>query len=172
MDREATGSTLAGMADQHRPDLPRRSTIELIRWGLGAVLTIGLVGTQVELLLLKHTDGFWQLVPVVLVGCGVLVIAWFGLSRSHTSLRALQGLMVSFLASGAIGTLQHFRGNVAYERDSNPSLSGIALYRSALMGSTPALAPGTMIQLGLIGLMFAFRHPVLASRNRREDLPS
>ena len=30
-----------------------------------------------------------------------------------------------------------------------------------LRGATPALAPGAMVQLGLLGLAFTFRHPVL-----------
>jgi len=43
-----------------------------------------------------------------------------------------------------------------------PSLGGSELYMKALMGATPLLAPGTMIQLGLVGLAFAFRHPAFA----------
>ncbi len=31
------------------------------------------------------------------------------------------------------------------------------------MGSTPTLAPGTMVQFALIGLLFAFRHPRLSA---------
>jgi hypothetical protein len=30
------------------------------------------------------------------------------------------------------------------------------------MGATPLLAPGIMLQLGLVGLLFTFRHPALA----------
>jgi hypothetical protein len=156
------------MLSASRPAGSNPGTIELLRTGLAVVLAIGLGGTEIELLLLKHTDGFWQLVPVALVGAGLVALAWYGVARNAVSLRLLQGLMAVFLISGAVGTIQHFRGNVAYERDSNPSLSGMALYRSALMGSTPSLAPGTMIQLGLIGLLFAFRHPLLADRKRRE----
>ena len=32
-----------------------------------------------------------------------------------------------------------------------------------LTGATPALAPGAMVQLGLIGLAYTFRHPALRS---------
>jgi len=37
------------------------------------------------------------------------------------------------------------------------------LFREAMMGATPALAPGAMIQIGLIGLLYAF----VAARGRQ-----
>jgi hypothetical protein len=133
-----------------------------------AILVIGLVGTVVELLLLKHTDGFWQWVPLALLACELLVLAWYAATKAPHALRVHRAMMVAFVLSGGVGAIQHFRGNVAYEKDSDPSLSGMALYRRALSGSTPSLAPGTMVQLGLLGLLFAFRHPRLV---RGEDQP-
>ena len=141
----------------------------LIRRWLMIVLIAGLAGTLVELLLLRHTDGFWQLAPVVLLAAGMVVAGWSALAPRAVSVRSLQGVMSLLVLSGAVGMIQHFRGNLGYERDSNPSLSGAGLYRSALQGSTPALAPGAMIQLGLIGLLLAFRHPALARTRRGED---
>ena len=145
------------------------STVALLRRALLGILVLGLGGTLVELLLLGHTDGIWQLIPVVLVSLGLAVTAWFVASRGIAPLRALQILSGIFIVSGLAGTILHYICNIAYEHDSNPSLSGAVLYRSALSGSTPALAPGTMIQLGLIGLLFAFRHPVLGRTEASED---
>lgn len=139
----------------------RRSTIAALRVALLTILVMGLVGTEIELLLLKHTDGVWQLAPVALIAAALLVLAWYGAARSGAPIRGLQVVMAVCLISGGVGVVQHFRGNVAYAHDSNPSLSGGELYREALMGSTPALAPGTMVQLALVGLAFAFRHPRL-----------
>ena len=145
-------------------------TLVLLRGWLMLVLIAGLLGTGVELLLLKHTDGIWQLAPLVLIAVALVVVAWCLVVRSRLSVRALQGTMSLLVLSGVVGMIQHFRGNVAYERDSNPSLSGAELYRSAVQGSTPSLAPGAMIQLGLIGLLIAFRHPGLA-RSKRDESP-
>lgn len=133
------------------------------------ILIAGLLGTEAELLLLKHTDGVWQLAPVVLIAVAMAIVVWSAVARSPASVRALQGGMSVLVLSGVVGMIQHFRGNVAYERDSNPSLSGAELYRGAVRGATPALAPGAMIQLGLIGLLIAFRHPGLARSKREED---
>jgi hypothetical protein len=48
-----------------------------------------------------------------------------------------------------------------FELETYPSISGLALFKEAMMGATPALAPGTMIELGLIGLAYTYRHPLL-----------
>lgn len=138
----------------------------IFRTAVLGILVFGLSGTIIELLLLKHTDGFWQLVPIALMGLALLLIVWHALSSGSFALRFFQVLMVVFLLSGAVGTLQHYRGNIEYEAESNPSLSGRDLYWSALKGSNPTLAPGTMIQFGLLGLLFALQHPRLANKSQ------
>jgi hypothetical protein len=146
-----------------------RPTIDLLRQGLMLMLVLGVVGTQIELLLLKHTDGIWQLAPLLLNGASLVALGWCGVRQSAASLRALQAVMVLCLASGGIGVIQHFRANVGYARDSDPSLGGAALYKEAVMGSTPTLAPGTMVQLALLGLAFTFRHPRLRDGERDDQ---
>jgi hypothetical protein len=146
------------------------STLSFIRKALLAILVLGVVGTQAELLLLKHTDGVWQLVPIYLNWLALVVLAWYGLRRSAASLRAIQWVMLLCLLSGGVGAIQHFRGNVGYAEESNPGLSGRDLYIEAVQGSTPTLAPGTMVQLALIGLAFTFRHPGLRRKHQEEAI--
>ena len=136
-----------------------------IRRALVAILIFGLVGTEIELLLLKHTDGFWQLVPVALVALTLLLATWAAARPSPASLGILRAMMAVFLVVGIIGVYQHFTGNVVYEKESNPGLAGAELYSAAAMGSTPLLAPGVMLQLGLIGLLYTYRHPALTSQS-------
>jgi hypothetical protein len=64
--------------------------------------------------------------------------------------------MIAFILSGAAGVLLHFRGNVEWERERTPGIGGSSLVRQALMGATPTLAPGTMLQLGLVGLIYSY----------------
>jgi hypothetical protein len=132
-----------------------------IRRALLAILVFGLIGTEVELFLLKHTDGFWQLLPVVVVGASLLLVAWAVARPSAMSLGILRIVMGVFLIAGIIGVVQHFTGNIGYEKESNPGLAGAELYKLAAMGSSPLLAPGVMLQLGLIGLLYTYRHPAL-----------
>jgi hypothetical protein len=135
--------------------------IETVRKALLFILFLGFTGTWMELLLLKHTEGFWQLVPVVLTIGGTVLVAWCAISANRAVLRTLQVLSAVFLISGIVGVVQHFLGNIGYERESNPGLAGMELYKLAAMGSTPLLAPGVMLQLGLIGLLYTHRNPGL-----------
>ena len=134
---------------------------DTVRRALFAIMLLGFGGTWAELLLLKHTEGFWQLVPVVLTGAGVLLVAWCWASPRSGPLRTLQLMSALLLVSGIIGVVQHFLGNMGHEQESNPGLAGMELYKLASMGSTPLLAPGVMLQLGLLGLLATYRHPAL-----------
>ena len=39
-----------------------------------------------------------------------------------------------------------------------PSLRGFELFSQSVTGATPTLAPGVMLQLGLLGLAYTYRH--------------
>ena len=134
-----------------------------VRRVLLAILAVGLAGTEAELVLLKHTDGVGQLLPVFLTGTSLLLVGWVAASRGTSSLHLLRAMMWLFVLSGLAGLVLHFKGNIQFEQESDPSIAGTALLRRAVMGATPTLAPGAMIQLGLVGLVFLFRHPRLNS---------
>lgn len=147
----------------------RADTLGFVRLVLLVALVLGLAGTLTELFLLEHTEDAWQWAPIVLMGAALLALLWFGLHRGPASLRTIQGLMGLFLISGVLGVWLHYKGNVEFELEMYPDLSGLELFRDAMMGATPSLAPGTMIQLGMIGLAWAFRHP--AGRQTRPPEP-
>ncbi len=135
----------------------------LIRWFLMAILLMGLLGTGVELLLLEHIEGFWQWVPLFLIAMGLVVLCWGLLKPGRRNIRVLQGTMILFVLSGLVGFILHYQGNAEFELEMYPSLKGIELFWEAIQGATPTLAPGTMIQLGLLGLVYTHRHPQLGS---------
>jgi hypothetical protein len=64
--------------------------------------------------------------------------------------------MTLFVLAGILGIFLHYQGNVEFELEQNPGASRWALFREAVQGATPALAPGVMVQLGLLGLLYAF----------------
>jgi hypothetical protein len=137
------------------------STLRLIRRLLLWILVVSLPGTAVELLLLGHFDDWKQLIPLVLLGLALIALVWHGAARSGRSLRALQVVMLLFVASGGLGVLLHYRGNVEFELEMYPSTAGRELFRKAMTGATPVLAPGTMVVLGLVGLAYTVAHPRL-----------
>lgn len=132
------------------------------------ILVLGLIGTAAELMLLQHYENGWQALPLVLIGLALLVLVWHGVTRGPASVRGLQAVMVLFLLSGLIGVGLHHNANAEFELEMDPTLRGFRLFRESLSGATPALAPGTMVQLGLIGLMYAYRHPRLGAAGDTE----
>jgi len=52
-----------------------------------------------------------------------------------------------------------------------PSMAGLELLVESLTGAMPALAPGTMAQLGLLGLLVCFRHPALSAPGPESQEP-
>ena len=136
------------------------------------LLLFGMVGLAVELLLLRHIDGWWQIAPLVLIGAGVLAQLWYLLQRSVYAVRVLQLTMLLQVASGFVGAWLHFQGNVVYESESNPGLSGRELYEAAVQGATPTLAPGAMMQLGLFGLLMVFCGAALDNARASAEIQS
>lgn len=133
-------------------------------------LVVSVVGTLAELLLLEHFEDAWQWAPIVLLGAALLTLAWHALERGPTSLNVLRGLMVLSMASGLVGLLLHYRGNVEFELEMYPDLAGWKLFKDSMMGATPALAPGAMLQIGLVGLAWTFRHPAFKPQSEAQSI--
>jgi hypothetical protein len=132
------------------------------RRAIVVILILGILGLVVELLLIEHFEDILQLIPLALLGLGLLTLGWHVRAPRRASSRALRGIMAACLVSGVLGVFLHYRGNVEFERERRPQASGWELFREAIMGATPALAPGAMIQLGLLGLLYT----VLPARKR------
>jgi hypothetical protein len=130
--------------------------LDTIRRMLGALFLFGSLGTSAELMLMGHTEGVWQNVPLILlaIGCGTLGLV--ANKRGMTQLRAFQLVLILIVFSGVAGVLLHYKGNAEFELELDPDLSGIALFRESMRGATPALAPGTMILLGALGFGYAY----------------
>ncbi len=136
-------------------------TVRAIRILLLALFAFGVVGSGVELLLLEHTEDVWQLSPLILMGLSLVAMGWLAIDERPVSVRVFQIMMLLCVVSGLIGVYMHYRGNVEFELEMYPGLSGVKLFWEALKGATPSLAPGTMLVLGLLGLLYTFRHPTL-----------
>jgi hypothetical protein len=119
---------------------------------LTALFAFGSVGTAAELLLLEHVEGAWQIAPLMLIGVACGLLAATAVRPSTVGTRLFQLTMIAFIASGVAGIVLHYQGNVEFERELQPDLSGLPLVWEAMRGATPALAPGTMMLLGALGL--------------------
>lgn len=140
--------------------------LRVLRRILLAVYFTGALGLAAELFLLEHFEDVWQWVPLVLLAAGLLAGLAVALRPGRAVILGFRALMAAFVAAGAVGAYLHLRGNLEFERESDPALRGAALLWEALQGATPALAPGALAQLGLVGLALAYRHPALNLSNR------
>src|SRR5215470_10954550 len=134
--------------------------IELLRrWILG-VLLLGLLGTVTELVLLEHYEQPLQFVPLILIVAALAVVWWELARRDVASRRAVQIVMALFVLAGFAGFAAHFEGSAAYQLELNPDMSDWELLEKILRAKAPPLlAPGMMLQLGLLGLAYVFSDP-------------
>ena len=146
------------------PDPRGGATMRALRALALCLFVFGCLGTGVELMLLEHHEELWQRLPLWLLAAGLLLAVATVVMRGGRSLRSFQVAMIAFVVSGLVGIWLHYGVNVEFERERYPSLAGAALFEKAVQGATPALAPGSMIQLGLLGLIYTFRHPALRGR--------
>lgn len=138
---------------------PEPPTLTSIRRFLLIALAVGIAGTAGELLLLGHVESTAQWIPVVALGTAILVLVWHALAPGHGSVLALRLLMAGFIVAGIVGVALHYDGNAEFERELHPTDAGMTFIAHVLTGATPALAPGSMVLLGLVGLVHAYRHP-------------
>jgi len=128
-----------------------------LRLWLAGVLALGLAGTVVELLLLEHYEDGWQFVPLVLIGIALVAVPWHVLGPTPANRAVLQVLMTTFMAAGVIGVMLHMQGAAEFQREIDPAMDRWTLLTKTLRAKAPpALAPGLMIQLGLIGFILTF----------------
>jgi hypothetical protein len=128
------------------------------------ILFLGIAGISLELWLMAHTEDVYQLIPLVIAMAGVVAIVIVAVKPSMGTVRLFQAVMALFLLSGLVGAWLHFQVNMEFQLEMDPALAGMALFQKSILAkSPPALAPGAMIQLGLIGLAYTFRHPALHS---------
>lgn len=133
-----------------------------VRALLLAVVSVGALGTLTELLLLAHYEDAFQLIPTVLLVVCLLIIAWHTSRPSAMTVRLLQGMMMLLLAAGAAGVAFHFNGAAAFQLEIDPSLTRSALFAKVIrVHAPPLLAPASLVQVALVGLIHTYQHPRL-----------
>ena len=152
-------------------DLRTGDLAAVLRRLLLVVVVLGALGLEAELLLLEHYESAWQFTPLVLLAVVPVSALLVWRRPSPATVRFFQAVMVLCVAAGAVGVFLHYDGNVEFELERDPSARGLVLLWRSLTGATPALAPGALAQLGLLGLVYTFRHPALRRAGRRTSRP-
>ncbi len=125
-----------------------------------ALLAFGLAGLGVELVAIGHYEDGWQIVPVGLVATALVAILSHTFAGKGSLLVVIQILMVLMIAAGLLGIVLHYQANAEFVHETYPDLGGWAFFARVMHAiAPPSLAPGVMTQLGLLGLIYVYRHP-------------
>lgn len=106
-----------------------------------------IVGLTLELLLIGHYADWLQLLPLSVLG--IAMIGYF-LMKNKTLLRVIS---LSTIAVGVLGIWIHLKNNYDFELEMYPQLSGWNLFTKSMTGALPVMAPGSLIPIGLLGLL-------------------
>lgn len=137
--------------------------VRTIRRGLLVLTGVGLLGTAIELVFLRHWSN--TTAAIVWVGIIALGIAFVTLLRrpSTTALRLVRAAAAIALVVSAVGVFFHVRENLTaapLDRKVGPtwdSLSPVAqlwMAGTGGVGPAPTLAPGSLAEIAL-GLLLA-----------------
>ncbi len=138
-----------------------------IRRLLLALLAFGLVSISVELVLLEHYEDPTMFVPFAAIAVSLAAVALHATANTGGTARVLQGAMAALIASGLAGVVLHYQGSLEFQLDMDPDISRWNLFWKVMhMKAPPTLAPGIMVQLGLLGLVSTYRHPAFDRANR------
>lgn len=131
----------------------------MLRALLLALVGVGALGLLTELTLIGHWTAAPQFVPLLTLAAALAATVVVAVRPSRTTVSAFRAVMAVAVLAGLGGIGFHFFDNWAFEREVTPDASAVALLWPVLRGATPLLAPGSLVQLGLAGLVTTYRHP-------------
>ena len=152
-DNRRSMSTVVGQGAQ--------STRWTVRRLIGLVLSVALVGTLFELVLLEHDETLAQGIPLALLAAGVFALLGVMIRPRRMVVALFRAVMALLIAAGVLGLVLHFRANLEFQRDLTPTARFMELFWKVMAAKAPpALAPAVLTQLGCLGLVYAYRLPV------------
>jgi hypothetical protein len=130
--------------------------VTILRVILG-VLLLGMTGLLAELFLLGHYEDLSQWIPVAVLLAGLAAIGLERLHRSTWTLGILRLTMIALIISGLLGVYFHFRGSREFQLEMDPTMGSTSLLWHVMRAtSPPTLSPGTLVQMGILGLGYAY----------------
>jgi hypothetical protein len=122
-----------------------------------AVLLMGMAGLLLELTLLNHYEDLKQWIPLAVLSAGLVSILVQLAHQRAWTLMIVRLIMVLFILSGLLGMYFHYHGSREFQLEMDPSMRGTTLIWKVLRAkSPPTLSPGMMVQMGILGLGYAY----------------
>ena len=147
-------------------------TAALLRRGLLLLAAVGITGTGVELIFLRHWSSLTQLIVWPALALLVAALVLIARARSSSAIRTALGFAVAVLVVAALGVAMHVVENLAAgPLDRNyaghwQSMSFLLQLWTATtggVGPAPVLAPAALAEISLALVIATLRHPALSS---------
>lgn len=135
-----------------------------IRQLLLAISAAVFVMTVTELFFLSHWTETIQLLPFVLSGWGLIVLALAYFKPSQTTLNLLRWSMVIIGLCSLVGIYEHMENNLGFQMEIQPNATPLELIMATLEGANPVLAPGILMLGAAIGWTAAYGHAALKNK--------
>jgi hypothetical protein len=146
------------------------SSVTALRRWLLLLLLVGLTGTTTELVLLRHYDDAWMLLPFAAIALAAGGTIARLVRPSALTVRWLRLSLVPLLLAGMAGAWLHYLGGLAFQADMDPTLSRWTIFWKVLrMQAPPILAPGMLAQFALLGLLSTYRDPLMTTEASSND---
>ena len=135
-----------------------------IRQFLLAISAVVFVMTVTELFFLSHWTETIQLLPFVLSGWGLIVLALAFFKPSATTFNLLRWSMVIIGLCSLIGIYEHMANNLGFQMEIQPNASSWELILATLEGANPVLAPGILMLGAAIGWTATYQDSALKNK--------
>ncbi|TDQ33363.1 hypothetical protein [Zeaxanthinibacter enoshimensis] len=119
-----------------------------------AALLFMMVGTGLELVLIDHYEDLLQLIPLVCIALAMVLVLVLLFYRTRFTIGFFKLVLGVSALSGLYGTFLHLQANYEFEQEMQPTADDWHLLVESLSGALPALAPGSMIVLALLGYSY------------------
>ncbi len=147
----------------------------LLRQLLLVLGALGVVGTAIELAMLRHGKSTEQLIPWAALGVMAVAVGLVAVRPTRSKLRAARAIGLASAAASALGIWEHVQGNYnagPLDRVYGPrwdSMSALSRWWAASIhsvGPSPPLAPAILLQVALCITFATVAHPALRRRDR------
>ena len=122
---------------------------------------LGAMGMGGELLIMNHTEGAWQWLPIGLISFSLLALVTQSIVASRWLIQGFRFIVLLIFLSAFAGIWLHFDGKAEFKLEMDPALKGWDLIWACIRGHSlpPVFAPGSMMLLGLLGIAWSYKHP-------------
>ena len=135
------------------------SLVSRFRQWLLLLSTMATLMVPLELLFVEHYEEWQMYIPFVLSGLTLVGIVLVAFWPNKKTLLLFRMVMALLLIGSLLGVYFHLSGNLELTEEINSELQGWSRIWDILSGAAPALAPGLLAQVALMGFLFTYKHP-------------